>query len=197
MKSIHTKEIAACVFGALLGGLFVFQVINIEQSHVDPYDTDYHVHADFLIYLDDRQLDLGQTQYMTTAEQHLHNDVHLHDDNGSIVHYHEENVTFSEFLSSLNYTLTNDCFITTAGQQFCNNETETMQLYVNNNLYTDDISAYVPADEDRILLYYGTESNENITAYLDAVTDEACIYSGTCPERGIAPAESCGLTCEL
>lgn len=197
MKSIHTKEIAACVIGALLGGLFVFQVINIEKSHVDPYDTDYHVHADFLIYLEDRQLNLGQTQYMTTAEQHLHDGVHLHDNNGSIVHYHEESVTFSEFLSSLKYTLTNDCFITTAGQQFCNNEAEKVQLYVNDNLYTDDISAYVPNDEDRILLYYGTESNENIAMYLDAVGDEACIYSGTCPERGVAPAENCGLTCEL
>ncbi len=190
------RELAVCFLGGVVGA-FLTYTLFIDQPVTDPYDTDYHIHADFVVYLRGERLDLAQQQYMTSAEQSLHDDVHLHDDVGDVVHYHAPEVTFSEFLSSLGYTLTNDCFITSSGEQFCNNDTETLQLYVNDKHYSGDISAYVPADLDRILIHFGDEADPKLADYLREVEDKACIYSGSCPERGVAPAESCGLTCEL
>jgi hypothetical protein len=70
-------------------------------------------------------------------------------------------------------------------------------LFVNGELFTSPITQYVPVDNDRILLYYGNYDLGTIQPYLDAIPNDACYYSGTCPERGIAPDEECGLTCEL
>jgi len=63
--------------------------------------------------------------------------------------------------------------------------------------YTSPITTYVPVDDDRILLYYGEATNTMIATYLENIPDDSCYYSGTCPERGVAPDEECGLTCEL
>jgi len=193
---IHWREIIACLSGILIGG-FITLTLFVDHQPANPYDTAYHTHADFVIYLRGERIDLAKAEYMTTNQQSLHSDVHLHDDVGDVVHFHAPEVTFSEFLSSLGYTLTNDCFISRDGEQFCTSDGKVLQLYVNDMLYSEDISAYVPQDLDRMLVYYGDPSSPTIADYLDEVTDESCIYSGSCPGRGVAPPESCGLTCEL
>jgi hypothetical protein len=70
-------------------------------------------------------------------------------------------------------------------------------LFVNGELYSAPYTEYEPVDDDSILLYYGDPQNESIQSYIEEIPDDSCYYSGTCPERGIAPPESCGLTCEL
>jgi hypothetical protein len=79
----------------------------------------------------------------------------------------------------------------------CVSEGKELSLYVNGVEKSDQLESYVPSDEDKILLFYGTPLVEQINSSLEKITDDACIYSGTCPERGVAPSESCGLTCEL
>lgn len=160
------------------------------------YDDEVHVHADFLIYINDQKIDLTDPKYQSSAEQILHKNVHLHDDEDNVVHRHAEGITFAEFLNSVGFTLTNDCLTLDTAEAFCNNETQVLMLYVNKEPYVD-ISSYIPQEEDQVLLYYGTKGNPNLNQYLDSITNDSCIYSGTCPERGVAPAESCGLTCEI
>ena len=89
-----------------------------------------------------------------------------------------------------------DC-LTIDTETYCTNETESVALFVNGERWSHSLKDYVPQDLDRVLLYFGTLEEALITTYLETVPDEACIYSGSCPERGIAPPESCGLTCEL
>ena len=190
------KEITAFIIGIIIGGLFVYQISNVEAPHVDSFDTAYHIHADFLVYVQDKKIELDLSKFMTTAEQSLHGHVHLHDDNGDVIHMHAEDVTLAEFMHSLGFTLDNDCFSLQDGEQYCNDEDSTLQLLVNGTQY-GNIVDYVPTDEDNVLLFYGTTNSIEIANYLGEITDDACYYSGTCPERGIAPSESCGLTCEL
>ena len=200
-------ELLACALGIIVGGAVANLFLQLQQpdfhlhtsTHpiADPTDGEYHVHADFLIYIGDEQVDLSDDQYMTTASQHLSDTVHLHDNNGDVEHIHAEDQTFASFLSSIGFTLTDSCLTLDTDTTYCSDETEEVLLYVNNELYTDPISTYVPVDDDRILLYYGDATNPAIASYLDAVPYDSCYYSGTCPERGTAPPESCGLTCEL
>ena len=180
---------------------YLFLQSNSDQAYThpiaDPYDTEYHVHADFRIFVDDEQVELSDEQYMTTSDQTVHKHAHLHDGNGEVKHIHAENITFAEFLSSIDITLTDDCLTLFEDEARCSGAEQEVLLYVNEARYSEPISEYVPVDDDRILLYYGDPTNENIQTYAEAIPDDSCYYSGTCPERGVAPPESCGLTCEL
>ena len=202
---LQTSEIVAFVAGLVIGiggGFFLTSHILHDHSEhhdnhpiADPFDTEYHVHADFHIVVNDTLVDLSGDQFQTTGQQELHQHAHLHDNNGDVKHIHDTGVTFVEFLDSLGITLTNECV--TLDNQFCTNQSDELLLFINDEQYLGVITEYVPVDNDRMLLYYGAPDNPEITTYLSNVPDDACFYSGTCPERGIAPDENCGLSCEL
>ena len=190
--------------GAIVGGFLMFSLLNngwplnslpTQHTTAGPYDSEYHVHADFQIIVNDTLVDLSDDVFMTSSEQHLHDGAHLHDNNGDVKHIHAEEVTFADFLASLDITLTDNCL--TLDNEYCSGEEEEVLLYVNGDLFTSSLTQYVPVDNDRILLYYGEATSPQLATYLENIPDDACYYSGTCPERGVAPAESCGLTCEL
>jgi len=122
---------------------------------------------------------------------------HLHDGNGELEHVHAEDLAFTSFLQSLDITLTADCLALPDQDALCSSEDNEVLLYVNDELYTESLTQYIPEDEDRILLYYGNSQDENLQTYVTEIPSDSCYYSGTCPERGVAPPESCGLTCEL
>lgn len=199
----NQKTILALLIGVLVGGFLThcLTTSHLHTNHHDnhpianPYDTDYHVHADFQIVVRETLVNLDADIFQTTSQQELHPDAHLHDNNGDVKHIHAKDITFADFLDSLDITLTDSCL--TLDNEYCSGEIEEVLLFVNDDLYTQPISTYVPVDNDRILLYYGKYSPETLQPFLDAVPDDACYYSGTCPERGIAPDENCGLTCEL
>ncbi|MEZ4200423.1 MAG: hypothetical protein R3B69_02410 [Candidatus Paceibacterota bacterium] len=96
----------------------------------------------------------------------------------------------------MGFGLADDCIQLDTGEVLCSDEQKLLVVYVNGTPI-EHPSSYVNQEEDQILVYYGALDNPKLPDYLAMVTDESCIYSGTCPERGIAPPESCGLTCEL
>lgn len=204
MRHPFLQEVFACLAGMLVGAAAAWFVFGNDTGDfpatthpvADPYDTEYHVHADFLIYIEDEPVDLSADRYMTTNQQELHTDAHLHDNEGDVKHIHAEGVTFAEFLTALGLDTTDECITTPEGEQRCENDGNVLQLYVNGEV-TSPLTEYVPVDDDRMLLYYGSPDNPNIESYLDAIPSDSCYYSGTCPERGVAPPESCGLTCDL
>ena len=192
------------LIGLLVGAsaMYMWQMMYHDHSDhhdnhpiADPFDSEYHVHADFHIVINDVLVNLDDARFQTTSQQELHEHAHLHDNNGDVKHIHDTRITFAEFLDSLGITLTDTCV--TLDNQFCNNDTEQLVLFINGEAYPDQITQYVPVDNDRLLLYYGTSDNLNLADYLAAIPDDACFYSGTCPERGVAPDENCGLQCEL
>ena len=150
-----------------------------------------------MIQIEDQTLDLNRPELMTNNLQQLHGDAHLHDDEGKVLHLHKEGVAFTEFLSSLGIILSEDCLELIGIEEYCVDETKSLGLYVNNEKWSEEAANYVPSDLDRILLFYGEDTAGLVQTHLDNVSNDACIYSGSCLERGIAPDESCGLTCEL
>lgn len=194
--------LVAGLVGLVVGGGLVHVILlghhGAHHHHhpiADPDDGEYHVHADFHIVVNGTLVNLDGDEFQTTSEQEFHKDLHLHDNNGDVLHIHRDGGTFAEFLGSIGITLTDNCL--TLDNQYCGDLNNGLLLFVNDTLYTDPYTGYVPVDEDRVLLYYGNPDVDVILPYLDAVPDDACYYSGTCPERGVAPPESCGETCEL
>lgn len=200
----NTQPLISFAIGLIVGGASTYMVFStLHTGHIhgdshpiaDPFDSEYHVHADFHIVVNDTLVDLSGDNFQTTSQQTLHPDAHLHDNNGDVKHIHAEGITFVEFLESLSISLTDTCI--TLDNQYCDGTEGSLQMYVNDELYTEAITEYIPVDNDRILVYFGDPNNPELTTYINNVPDDACYYSGTCPERGIAPPESCGETCEL
>ena len=115
---MKTKELLSCAIGIIVGGLIVYAWQFYIAPKADPFDTAYHVHADFKIYIGKEAINLSAEEYMTTAKQELSKHVHLHDGDGDVEHIHLEGVTFVEFLSTLGLTLTNDC-LTYDEKEYC------------------------------------------------------------------------------
>lgn len=182
----------------LLGGTY-FLTNQTDSSHPIGYadnDDEVHVHSDFIVYLDGQSYDFTDDKYQSKAAHVLHAHVHLHDNNDDVIHRHERDITLADFFHSLGFTLTDECITTDEDETFCSGDTQKLQLYVNGEA-TSTIADYENKEEDQLLLYYGDPADPIIDSLLSEVTDRACIYSGTCPERGVAPPEDCGLTCEL
>ncbi|TSC76232.1 MAG: Protein-disulfide isomerase [Parcubacteria group bacterium Gr01-1014_31] len=158
-----------------------------------------HQHANLAIVLNGKPVDLSADKYQSTKEKELDTAVHLHDEEGMVVHTHRAGVTLNDFLKSLSMDLTPDCFTLDARNRLCNADGKTVKLFVDGRA-NDQYGDYVIADLNRILISYGAEGKPALQRQLDAVPDTACIYSKTCPERGEPPTEECvgglGTGCE-
>lgn len=154
-----------------------------------PLLGDVHEHADFKVYLNGEAYNFAQDKYMSGEEKSLSNFTHLHDGEGDVIHKHMTTITLGDFFSSLGMQFTEDCFILDDGTDYCNDEENTLQIFVNGKK-NRDFGDYELSDLDRILITYGNESDEVIEAQIDSVTDKACIQSEKCPERGEPSDES-------
>lgn len=164
---------------------------NSSTTNANATSETYHVHADLKVYVNGKALDLSGDKYKSDSKTHLDEYVHLHSNNGEVVHVHKKGITLGDFLKSLKMELSGTCLVNDAGQKFCNDASNTLKLYVNGKTNAS-LEKYIPQDLDRMLISYGPEKTESeLKTQLDSVTDKACIYSEKCPERGPAPKEDC------
>lgn len=201
MNISHISPLTAFLLGLAISVTagYLYTTYNAETTHPVGYadsPEEVHVHSDFIVFIDGATYDFTEDKYQTTSAQQKHAHVHLHDNVGHIIHRHDHGVTLGDFFSSLDFTLTDECITTDTGETFCTDDANELVLYVDG-IPTTTIASHVNRERERLLLYYGDPNPDVFNELLEQVTDEACIYSGTCPERGIAPPESCGLTCGI
>lgn len=155
-----------------------------------------HVHSDLLLYVNGSKVDLTGDEFQSKAGHTLHDDIHLHDNNDKVVHRHAEGITLGEFFYSLGFTLDENCLAYPNGEQYCTDETNNL-VVLNKGNQVQDFPQYINQEEDQLLVLYGNLSTTDLQELELQVTTDACIYSGTCPEKGTPPPESCGLTCDV
>lgn len=194
--------LAGVVLGGAIIGFFTYGHTNTEDDmyayFAQIHSDEVHVHADFLMVIDGHIIDLTQDKYQSTEDDVKHKSIHLHDNQGNVIHRHADGVTFGEFMDSIGMGISEDntCLTLDTGETYCTDAINTLTLFVNNEQHTN-IRDWVEQDDDAALLYYGDLDDPELHTYLEAVTDDACIYSLTCPERGTPPEEGCGLTCDI
>jgi hypothetical protein len=122
-----------------------------------------HTHAAFLVKVNGENIDFSQPQYQVQSDY-----IHVENGDGTTLHRHATNVTFAEFLKSIKMDLdeTNNCLVFTNGTQYCNNEDNQLRTFVNGNS-TESISDYVINDNDRLLVMYGNETQDQVSEALD------------------------------
>lgn len=159
-----------------------------------------HTHADFAVWVGDRQVNFSLPQYMSgTSDEsdpdHEKHDLyfHLHDGNGHVIHRHKPGLTVGEFFATLGMEMTPECFRFNPNMNVCNQDTPETQaiwrLYVNGVEQSFD-PGYAFDDTDQLLFSYD-DGSMPIPDQVRKLTSDACLYSKTCPWRGEPPTENC------
>ncbi len=153
----------------LPGGLEGFKKI-INGASVDTSEK-VHDHFDFAMYTDlGDKMNFAKPEFMERDEA-----IHMHDNNGEVVHIHSKGVTLGQFLKSI-------------GEE----SPAEAAWYVNGVKMNGPLDNYQPKDLDRIVVNIMGIGQTLNNAVLDKmVSDKACIYSEKCPERGKPPTEEC------
>ena len=152
-----------------------------------------HWHADFALYIDGKQYDFNQERFFSTTEEELSENVHLHEPY-LVVHVHREGTTWREFFHSLGFELTDECLTLPEGDQYCTSGTVRLS-FILNGVKVDAVAFQDITNIDRLLISFGSESDEELMQRWAEVKDEACILSRLCEERipeGGLPPEACG-----
>tara|TARA_B100000446_G_C10406393_1_gene289374 strand:- start:13 stop:624 length:612 start_codon:yes stop_codon:yes gene_type:complete len=136
-----------------------------------------HQHIDLLIHVDGQIIDLNQTQYA-----HQSNYAHLHQNETDVIHLHAINIPLSWFMDSLNIPIT-DSSLTLDGQTYNEDELNKLHIIINGE-EIDDIE-YVLQDEDKLLVLYGPENEEEIEEIIELIPDRARVVNARAPDENV------------
>ena len=170
IKLVRTYSIY--VIAILLVGYGLFSVVSGPQ--IGPVGST-HEHLDVLVYIDGEPLDLNQSRYAMKSGYG-----HIHGGEGDIMHLHAINIPLSWFMESIDLSITPDS-IDVHGMEYSTDENNVFLMFVNGDTITK--VDYVLADEDRILIYYGSGSDTDIDRALSLVPNRAEEVNGM-PNKG-------------
>lgn len=162
-KSIKTVVLPLIAVIAIIAVVSIFLYApNLPPAGVGAIGS-AHTHAAFLVKVNGENIDFSQPQYQVVSDY-----IHVENGDGTTLHRHATNVTFAEFLKSVKMDIDeeNNCLDFTNGTQYCNNNDNQLRTFVNGSP-TDSISNYVINDNDRLLVIYGNETEEQLTEAFD------------------------------
>src|SRR3989344_3189987 len=142
-----------------------------------------HIHADWKIYINGKQLDLSDKSHMERMRSNMPVSSFIHVDSGApapektgdIVHMHATGVPLWIFFESIGMDLNKECITPENKEKFCSDGNNKLKFFVNE-IENNEFENYVLNDLDKILISYGDESEEEIKAQLATITDFARIH---------------------
>jgi hypothetical protein len=126
-----------------------------------------HAHAAFMLVLDGRIVDLAQTQYMVKNRL-----IHLEGMDGNTVYRYATEVNLGTFFESLGIGLDHDagCFIGDDGVEYCDNTGgKRLRFWINGEELQGHVENYVIEENNRVLVVYGNEGEQQLQQYLAEV----------------------------
>jgi hypothetical protein len=164
-RSTNLKAIGVLAIIAVIGGYAAFEFVTMEGNAMGaPTNAgrlgDEHEHASLLVKIFGDNFDFGTPNYQIKTSW-----IHFEDQDGKTIHRHSTGVELEYLFNSLNIGLSDRCFIFPDGRQFCTNDDYSLKYFINHD-EVDDIRKYVIAEDDRILISYGNESQEDIDKQL-------------------------------
>ena len=119
-----------------------------------------HEHASLLVRIFGDKFDFSVPSYQIKSSW-----IHFEESDGTTIHRHSSGVKLGYLFESLNIGIDDKCFNFPDGRQFCTNEDYSIKFFINHEMVVD-IRDYVFKDQDRILISYGSESQEEIEEQL-------------------------------
>ncbi len=189
MKLSKTKIILALTSIALLiVSVFLFIEYSRAKSSAEYLSTvannllgisgvkpaNIHIHADFRVVINSSRINFSKHEYEERNEfAHLH----LGEPEGDKVVHLEgaEGITIGHFLNTLGMKLTNNC-IEIENQKYCSGKGNELMLFVNGTR-NPELDNYVPKDNDKLLIIYGSYSSKELKEQISNVSEYSKRYS--------------------
>ena len=127
---------------------------------------DEHEHASVLVRIFGDKFDFAATTYQIKSSW-----IHFEESDGNTVHRHSSGVTLNYLFESLGIGIDEDCYIFGDGRQFCTNEDYSLKYFINGDR-VNSINDYVVQNDDRILISYGGETEEQINQQLNELDSQ-------------------------
>jgi hypothetical protein len=121
---------------------------------------DEHEHASLLVRIFGDKFDFSLPNYQIKSAW-----IHFEDQDGDTIHRHSTGVELEFLFNSLNIGLNDKCFIFADGRQFCTNEDYSLKYFINHEPVSD-IRGYIIQEDDRIMISYGDETQDEIEEQL-------------------------------
>jgi hypothetical protein len=119
-----------------------------------------HSHAGILVKIFGDTFDFSAPAYQIKSSW-----IHFEGNDGTTVHKHATGVKMGYLFETLRLGLDDKCFEFQDGRNFCTNEDYTLRFFINGQ-QVDDIRDYELKDDDKILISYGAETQEEIDSQL-------------------------------
>ena len=128
-----------------------------------------HSHAALLVKI------FGDTfEFASPAFQIKSSWIHFEGNDGSTIHKHATGVDIGYLFDTLSIGLDDQCYIFPDGKSFCTNEEYTLKFFINRE-QVDDIRDYVIMEDDRILIQFGSETDEETEEHLFQLDNQQLI----------------------
>ena len=122
---------------------------------------DEHEHASMLVRIFGDKFDFSATTYQIKSSW-----IHFEESDGNTIHRHSSGVTLGYLYDTLGIGIDENCYVFSDGRQFCTNEDYSLKYFINGDS-VNRINDYVIQDDDRILISYGAETEEQINEQLN------------------------------
>jgi len=169
--------------GLLLGALII---LVVRLATYTPPST--HYHANFALYINGQREEFkGPQYYEEVAACTSHGPIqpaqraHMHDNINSVVHVHDDGVTWQQFFNNLGWTLAPN-FIQDAQQKlYVEDDTNKLNVMLNGQNLTDltNIANQTIRDRDRLLISYGDIDSRALQTEYTSVPNTAKHYDET------------------
>lgn len=155
-------------------GISIYNFTNMESGAKNTPDGagklgNDHIHASLLVRIFGDKFDFSLPAYQVKNSW-----IHFEARDGTTIHMHSTGVKLGYLFESLGISLTENCYIFPDQREFCTNENYSLKFYINN-MQVDSITNYVIADNDRILISYGNETESEINEQLMELQSQAII----------------------
>ena len=161
--------IAAGVLGvvAVIVGWSAYTFVTLDPSQIGgaPFGAGSlnsdHTHTGILVKIFGDTFPFHHTGYQTQSAW-----IHFEGGDGTTIHKHATGVKLGFLFDSMDVGISEECYVFPNGNEYCTNEDYTLRYYINGEA-VNDIRDYEPMEEDRILVVYGAETEEDIVALLE------------------------------
>jgi hypothetical protein len=128
-----------------------------------------HYHANFGLYINGQREQLKDAFYYEEessscdAQEKMtpHERAHMHDNVNSIIHIHDNAVTWGNFFQNIGWVVDNNLVETPQGKMYLADSSNKVS-YILNGKATDNVINQVIGDQDRLLVNFGNVSSANL-----------------------------------
>ena len=125
-----------------------------------------HAHAGILVKIFGDEFDFSAPAYQIKSPW-----VHFESRDGTTIHKHATGVELEYLFNSLSIGLDEECYVFPDGKAFCTTDEYSLKYFINGETMSD-IRNYNIVEDDRILITFGGETDEQIQEYLTQLDNQ-------------------------